>query len=260
MKTLATLALIAVLSACSTGGGGTVMPSPVGDLAVSRACRDAPPDIIPSTPIAATSVWFNEGMGSAADSLELLRMGFERVSFAVTEANLQAASKLSPNDTSRWSQVPLTSQAGTITLEVAPYGDPRCAAFEREVEAQRANSDDPMKFWTDTRFPPANGDSRNWCIATLSPLDPNALVLSRTVTSTREGQSNVSVRQEILTDVRSNVLARRTQVWMNRPSFPIGISSVATGCDGRTIGPMPEFFGPTGIALRAASSPTLINR
>jgi hypothetical protein len=258
--------LILTLAACSTGGGGTVLPSPSGDAAVSKACRDAQPDIIPNAPIPARSILFNEGMGSSADSLELLRMGFERASFTVTQANLDAAARLPSGDTSRWSQVPLTTSTGVITLEVAPKGDARCAAFEREVEGQRtstdpkAATDDPMKYWTDTRFPPAPPEGRNWCIASFVAPDADALVLTRTVTSSQEGGSNVSVRLETLTDARGSLLARRTQVWMNRPSFPIGVSSVATGCDGRTIGQVPEFFGPTGIALRAAAPPTLINK
>jgi hypothetical protein len=265
MKTLAPFLLLA-LSACSTGGGGTVLPSPIGDAAVGRACRDALPDIIPSTPITTNSVWRSEGMGSAADALEVLRMGFERASFTATSAQIATASSLAPGDTSRWSQAPLTSQAGIVTLEVAPRGDAFCVAFEREVDGQRNSSDpkaatdDPMKYWTDTRYPAAPPEGRNWCIATADPSDSNALRYDRTVASSKEGQSNVSVSLETVTNKSGETLARRTQVWMTRPSFPIGVSSVATGCDGRTIGPIPEFFGPTGIALRAAAAPTLINK
>jgi hypothetical protein len=259
---LATLAL----TACSTGGGGTVLPSPSGDAAVSKACRAAAPDIIPSTPLTTASLWSSEGIGSAADSLEVLRMGFARVSFNVTAASLEEARGLSAGDTSRWSKVPLTTQSGPITLEVAPFGDPRCVAFEREVLAQRtssdpkANTDDPMKFWTDTRFPPAPPEGRNWCIATLTTVDPAALKYSRTVTNSQEGQANVSVTLETVTDPNGAILARRTLVRMYRASFPIGISQVATGCDGATIGSTPEFWGPTGIALRPATPPTLVNR
>jgi hypothetical protein len=266
MKNLTPVLFLTLVSACSTGGGGTVLPSPSGDAALGKACRDAQPDIIPTTPILAKSILFNEGMGSAADSLELLRMGFERASFTVTPTNLEEASRLAQGDTTRWSRAPLTITAGTITLEVAQKGDARCAAFEREVESQKNSSDpkaatdDPMKYWTDTRFPPATAEGRNWCIATLEAPDPEALKLTRTVTSSQEGGSNVSVRLETLSNARGSLLARRTQVWMNRPSFPIGISSVATGCDGRTIGQVPEFFGPVGIAVRAAAPPTLINK
>jgi hypothetical protein len=258
--------LLFILSACSTGGGGSVLPSPAGDAAVGKACREAASDIIPATPILAKSILFNEGMGSAADSLELLRMGFERASFTVTSTNLEEASRLATGDTSRWSRAPLTLTPGTITLEVAQKGDVRCAAFEREVEGQRtstdpkAATDDPMKYWTDTRFPPATVEGRNWCVATLAAPDVNAIVLTRTVTTSQEGGSTVSVRVETLSDARGTLLARRTQVWMNRASFPIGISSVTTGCDGRTIGQVPEFWGPTGIALRPAVAPTLINK
>jgi hypothetical protein len=261
-----TLTFAAFLAACSTGNGGTVMPSPTGDLAINRACRDAAPDIIPATPLTTNTLWMGEGRGSAADSLEALRMGFERVSFDVTPEYLAQAGALSPTDTMRWSQVPLTSQAGRMTLAVAERGDTRCTAFEREVEGQRnstdpkANTDDPMKYWTDTRFPPAPPEGRNWCIATLAEADSNPLRFSRTDTSSKEGQSNVSTMIETVTDASGSVLARRTFIRMTRPSFPIGVSGVSTGCDGRTIGVLPEFFGPTGIALRPASLPTLINK
>jgi hypothetical protein len=265
-RTLALLILATTLTACGTGGGGTVLPSPTGDLAVSRACREAAPDILPSAPIKAASIWYNEGVGSAADSLELLRMGFERVSFTASARALSEANALPMGDTSRWSKAPLTGQEGKLTLEVAPFGDGRCAAFEREVAGQRtssdprASADDPMKYWTDTRFPPAPADSRNWCVATLANADANALTLTRTITSSQEGQSYVSVIVETLSDPSGATLARRTQVRMSRASFPIGISSVSTGCNGREIGAVPEFWGPTGIALRPAAAPTLINR
>jgi hypothetical protein len=261
-----TIFLVTFLSACSTGNGGTVLPSPIGDAAVGKACRDSLPDIIPSTPLTTGSVWRSEGLGSAADALEVLRMGFERASFTATSAQLTTAAALAAGDTSRWSLAPLSSQAGLITLEVAPRGDARCAAFEREVAGQRTSSDpkaatdDPMKYWTDTRYPAAPPEGRNWCIATMDQSDSSALRYDRTVTSSKEGQSNVSVSLETITNGGGQILARRTQVWMTRPSFPIGVSSVATGCDGRTIGPIPEFFGPTGIALRAATAPTLINK
>jgi hypothetical protein len=260
------LVVATTLAACSTGGGGTVLPSPIGDIAVNRACREALPDILPASPITAPSIWYNEGVGSAGDSLEILRMGYERVSFTPSAEAIAEASQLPPGDTSRWSKVPLSDQAGKLTLEVAPRGDNRCAPFEREVEGQRnssdprASSDDPMKYWTDTRFPPAPPEGRNWCIATLQSPDPAALVLNRTVTSSREGQSNVSVTLETVVDSAGTLLARRTLVRMSRPSFPIGISAVYTGCDGRTIGAIPEFWGPTGIALRPSAAATLINK
>jgi hypothetical protein len=263
---LAAFLLATALTACSTGGGGTVLPSPSGDAAVSKACRAAAPDIIPSSPLTTTSLWSSEGIGSAADSLEVLRMGFVRASFTVTPTALEEASRLSAGDTSRWSKVPLTSQAGTLTLEVAPFGDPRCAAFEREVQGQRtssdpkANTDDPMKYWTDTRFPAASPQGRNWCVAAVETSDANALKYTRTITNSGEGQSNVSVTLETLVDSGGNLVARRTLVRMYRASFPIGISQVATGCDGNVIGATPEFWGPTGIALRPASPPTLINK
>jgi hypothetical protein len=265
-RSLAILILATTLTACSTGGGGTVLPSPIGDIAVSKACREAAPDILPATPIKAASIWYNEGVGSAADSLELLRMGFERASFTASTTALAQANALPIGDTSRWSKVPLSSQAGKLTLEVAPYGDGRCLAFEREVAGQRnsgdpkANTDDPMKYWTDTRYPPAPPEGRNWCIATLASADEVALNLTRTVTSSREGQSNVSVTLETLTDPSGTLRARRTLVRMSRPSFPIGISQVSTGCDGREIGVIAEFWGQTGIALQPAAAPTLINR
>jgi hypothetical protein len=255
-----------MLTACSTGGGGTVLPSPSGDAAVNKACKGAAADIIPASPITTSSLWSSEGIGSSGDSLEILRMGFERVSFTATQAALDEANRLSAGDTMRWSKAPLTSQIGILTLEVAPRGDPRCAAFEREVEGQRnssdpkANSDDPMKYWTDTRFPPAPPEGRNWCIAGLASPDQSALKFARSVINSQEGQSNVSVTLETVTDPSDAILARRTLVRMYRPSFPIGISSVATGCDGNTIGATPEFWGPTGIALRPASAPTLINK
>ncbi len=265
MKNIISILAYTILSACSTGGG-TVLPSPVGDAAVGKACREAAPDIIPATPLTAKSVWRNEGMGSAADSLEDLRMGFEQVSFTATSANIAAANALSANDINRWSQVPLSNEAGIITLAVAPRGDPRCAPFEREVAAQRnstapkANNDDPMKYWTDTRFPPASPEGRNWCLATLNSADTAAMRFSRTVTSSQEGLSNVSITLETITDSSGALLARRTLVRMSRPSFPIGISAVYTGCNGATIGQISEFYGPTGIALRPATAPTLINK
>jgi hypothetical protein len=255
-----------LLSACSTGGGGTVLPSPNGDAAVSKACREALPDILPVSPMKAVSIWYNEGVGSAADSLELLRMGFERASFTASASALNEANALPMGDTNRWSKAPLTSQAGKLTLEVAPFGDSRCAAFEREVAGQRSSTDprvsadDPMKYWTDTRFPSAPADSRNWCIATLVSAEEGALSLTRTVTSSREGQSNVSVTLETVTDPSGSMLARRTLVRMSRASFPIGIGQVSTGCDGREIGAVAEFWGPTGIALQPTNPPTLINR
>ena len=269
MKTLIPLAT-AVLAACSTGGGGTVLPSPSGDAVVSKFCREAPRDIIPNAPIGFTSVWLSEGRGSAADALEALRMGFERVSFDVTPAHLSEARGLAMGDTGRWSLAPLTNQTGPVTFEVAQRGDSRCAAFEAEVQGQRsssdpkANTDDPMKYWTDTRFPPAPPEGRNWCVATMVSADVDAVRYTRTTTSSQEGGSTVTVVYETLAQTiaqaSGNLIAQRTLVRMYRPSFPIGISSVATGCDGRTIGPTPEFFGPTGIAFRAAASPTLINK
>jgi hypothetical protein len=258
--------LLMGLAACSTGSGGTVLPSPVGDAAVAKACRNAQPDILPTSPILTKSVWISEGVGSAADSLEALRMGFERVSFSVTAENLAEASRLPMGDISRWSRAPLVDQMGDITLEVAPMGESRCAAFEAEVEGQKistdpkANKDDPMKYWTDTRYPPAPPEGRNWCIARATVFDSDAVKFTRIVTSTQEGQTHLSVSLETVTQQNGEVLARRTRVWMNRPAFPIGVSSVATGCDGRTIGPVEEFFGPTGIALRPAAPSTLINR
>jgi hypothetical protein len=266
LRPIAALLFATALTACSTGSGGSVLPSPSGDAAVNKACRAAAPDIIPNIPLTTNSLWSSEGIGSAADSLEVLRMGFTRASFAVTPAALEEASRLNAGDTSRWSKAPLTSQAGTLTLEVAPSGDPRCAAFEAEVQGQRnssdpkANTDDPMKYWTDTRFPPTPPEGRNWCIAALANADPAALKYSRTVTNSQEGQANVSVTLETVTDPNGATLARRTLVRMYRASFPIGISQVATGCDGNTIGTTPEFWGPTGIALRPASPPTLVNR
>lgn len=260
------IALPILLTSCSTGNGGTVLPSPSGDIAINKACREALPDIIPATPLTTNALWMGEGRGSAADSLEALRMGFERVSFDVTPDNLTQAGALSPTDTLRWSQVPLTTQSGRVTLAVAQRGDPRCTAFEREVAAQRnstdpkANTDDPMKYWTDTRYPAAPPEGRNWCIATLAAADSSALSFTRTDTSSKEGQSNVSVMIETITDTAGSTLARRTFIRMTRPSFPIGVSSVSTGCDGNTIGTLPDFFGPTGIALRPATPPTLINK
>lgn len=264
------LGFVALAAACSTGNGGTVLPSPSGDAAVNKACNTALPDIIPATPIPIASIWLSEGRASAADALEALRMGFERVSFDVSAAHLNEARGLGAGDTSRWSLVPLTTQAGPVTFEIAPRGDARCAAFEAEVQGQRnssdpkANTDDPMKYWTDTRFPPAPPEGRNWCVATMATADVDAVRYTRTVTNSQEGQSNVSVTEETLVQTSaqaaSNLRARRTLVRMYRPSFPIGISSVATGCDGRTIGPTPEFFGQTGIAFRALNPPTLINK
>jgi hypothetical protein len=260
------LGLVALLGACSTGGGSTVLPSPSGDAAVNKACNAALPDIIPATPLTTTSLWMSEGRGSAADTLEALRMGFARISFDVTAAQLTQANSLAAGDTTRWSLAPLTTQSGTVTFEVAPRDDARCTAFEREVQGQRnssdpkANTDDPMKYWTDTRFPPASPEGRNWCIATMAQADADAFRYTRTVTTSQEGQSNVTVVLETVTQPSGAVLARRTLVRMFRPSFPIGISSVATGCDGTTIGATPEFFGPTGIALRATNPPTLINK
>lgn len=258
------------VASCGTGGGGTVLPSPSGDAAVSKACRDAAPDVIPNTPIPITSVWLSEGRGSAADALEALRMGFERVSFDVTAAQLSQASALAPGDTSRWSLAPLTTQVGPVTFEVAPRGDPRCAAFEAEVQGQRnssdpkANTDDPMKYWTDTRFPAAPPEGRNWCVATMANSDFDAARYTRTVTNAQEGQSNITITKEILAQTiaqaSGGLMAQRTLVRMYRPSFPIGISSVATGCDGKTVGATPEFFGPTGIGFRALNPPTLINK
>jgi hypothetical protein len=265
MKILAPMVLLA-LSACSTGGGGNVLPSPTGDAAVNKACRAAFPDVLPATPITTNSIWSSEGLGSSADSLEILRMGFERVSFFVTQANIDEAARLNSGDTTRWSKVPLSSQSGIVTLEVGPRGDPRCVAFEREVEGQRNSSDpkaatdDPMKYWTDTRYPAAPPEGRNWCVATMGSSDANALRFTRTVTSSQEGQSNVSVTLETVTNSAGAILARRTLVRMYRASFPIGISQVATGCDGNTIGTTSEFWGPTGIALRPAATPTLINK
>lgn len=263
---LSALLFAIALSACSTGSGGTVLPSPSGDAAVSKACRAAALDIIPTTPVTANSIWSSEGVGSAAYSLEVLRMGFERASFTVTQAALDDATRLTTGDTTRWSKAPLTEKSGTLTLEVAPRGNARCFAFEHEVEGQRNSSDpktntvDPMRYWTDTRFPAAPPEGRNWCIAVLANPDENALRLSRAVTSSQEGQSNVSVTVEMVIGPLGEILARRTLVRMYRPSFPIGISSVATGCDGNTIGTTPEFWGPTGIALRPALAPTLINK
>jgi hypothetical protein len=264
------LFLATILSACSTGDGGTVLPSPIGDSAVGKACRAAAPDVIPVTPFLMNSIWMSEGRGSAADALEALRMGFERVSFDVTPAHLTQASGLPLGDTSRWSLAPLTTQAGAVTLEVVRRGDPRCAAFEAEVQSQRnssdpkANTDDPMKHWTDTRFPSAPPEGRNWCVATMGSADFDAARYTRTVTNSQEGQSTVTVAHEILAQTiaqaTGNLMAQRTLVRMYRPSFPIGISSVATGCDGRTIGPTSEFFGPTSIAVRPANAPTLINK
>jgi hypothetical protein len=263
----AQLALLTLaLAACSTGGGGTVLPSPSGDAAVNKACRAAAPDIIPSTPLTTSSVWSSEGIGSAADGLEVLRMGFARASFAVTSMVLEEANWLGAGNVNRWSKAPLTNQPGTLTLEVAPFGDPRCAAFEQEVLAQRtssdpkANTDDPMKYWIDMRFPPAPPEGRNWCIAALASADKSALKYTRTVTNSQEGSSNVSVTLETVVDSSGATLARRTLVRMYRASFPIGISQVATGCDGNTIGATPEFWGPTGIAFRPASPPTLVNK
>lgn len=265
-QTLIAVAFALVFTACSAGNSGTVLPSPIGDLAINKACREAQLDIIPTTPLATNTLWMGEGRGTAADSLEALRMGFERVSFDVTPDNLNQASALSPIDSLRWSQVPLTTQTGRLTLIVAERGDARCVAFEREVEGQRnssdpkANTDDPMKYWTDTRYPAASPEGRNWCIATLAQADPSALRFTRTDTSSREGQSNVSTMIETVTDASGNTLARRTFIRMTRPSFPIGISSVSTGCDGNVIGQLAEFFGPTGIALRPTLPPTLINK
>lgn len=265
-RNLFVILAVGVLTACSTGNGGTVLPSPIGDIAINKACREAAPDIIPTTPLTTNALWMGEGRGSAADSLEALRMGFERVSFDVTSDNLAQAGALSPTDTLRWSQVPLTTQTGRVTLAVVERGDARCTAFEREVEGQRnssdpkANTDDPMKYWTDTRYPPAPPEGRNWCIATLAEPDSSTLSFTRTDTSSKEGQSNVSVMIETITDAAGNALARRTFIRMTRPSFPIGVSSVSTGCDGNTISTLPDFFGPTGMALRPANAPTLINR
>jgi hypothetical protein len=263
---LTVLLVITTLSACSTGGGGTVLPSPSGDAALRKACRDAPPDFLPNTPIKTASLWYNEGVGSSADSLELLRIGFERVSFTASQSAINEAASLPVGDTNRWSKAPLTMQPGVLTLEVAPFGDGSCTAFEREIAGQRVSSDpnaggdDPMKYWTDTRYPSASPQSRNWCIATLPTPDSDALLLNRSVTTSQEGQSTISVTFEAVTSRDGALLAQRTIVRQLRASFPIGISQVATGCDGNAIGPVPEFWGPTGIALRPASAPTLINK
>lgn len=258
--------LAAVVSACSTGGPDAALPSPTGDAAVKKACREIAADILPVAPIKTGSIWYNEGVGSAADGLELLRMGFARASFTPTAENIVAAERLAANDSSRWSLAPLRAIAGKLTLEVAPRGDSKCAAFEREIEGQRsstdpkASTDDPMKFWTDTRFPDAPPEGRNWCIATRDLPDASALVLNRSVTTTREGQSSVSVVIETLSDPSGNLLAKRTLVRMYRDAFPIGVSQVVTGCDGNLVGSTPEFWGPTGIALQPSAPPTLINR
>jgi hypothetical protein len=266
MKRFAPFCILFALASCATGGGGTVLPSPIGDIAVGEACRKAVPDIIPTSPILARLIYPSDGVGSAADALEPLRMGFTRVSFVVTPEMINDASKLAIGDTSRWSRAPLTSVPGVLTLEVAQKGDRRCAAFEQEVEGQltsndpKASRDDPMKYWTDTRFPPAPPEDRNWCLAVTDNDEGTPFVIARDVTTTKEGQSQVSVTRDRITDYLGQTVAQRTIVRMYRASFPVGISQVATGCDGRTIGSTPEFWGPTGIALRPAAGPTLINK
>jgi hypothetical protein len=266
MKRFAPFFALLALSGCNTGGGGTVLPSPIGDFAVSKACREAQPDIIPTQSIAANLIYPPDGVGSAADALEPLRMGFTRVSFVVTPEMINDASKLAIGDTSRWSRAPLTRVPEVLTLEVVQKGDRRCAAFEQEVEGQRTSNDpkssrdDPMKYWTDTRFPPAPPEDRNWCLAVVDNEKGTPFIIARDVTTSKEGQSQVSVTRDRILDFLGETIAQRTIVRMYRASFPVGISQVATGCDGRTIGSTPEFWGPTGIALRPAAPPTLINK
>jgi|GEM_PF-5907827 len=242
------------LGACSTGGG-VVLPSIEGETALARVCRLKAPDIIPATPYRSQGFMDHSGYGTASDAIARFLEGFETIEYVVTLEAINNGAALSPNNPSNWGLRPLTDQTGTLNLGIVERPHQGCAAFEAVVKTQ--GEPDAASFFTFTNFAP--NPPRNWCINAFS-YDERAMEFTLQVSqwASKEGDSTLYQKTELLRR-NGQIVARRTQFWLTRPQFPIGVARVATGCDGRAISAtIPEFVGRDGIALAPLRAPKLV--
>lgn len=229
-------------------------------------CKASEPDLLPNSPILTTSILFADGRASGNEATEAMRVGFGQASYDVTPEVLSEGAILAASDNRRWTMVPLSDKAGPVTLVLAPIGTPACAAFEREIDAQRTpqNTADPMRFYTDRRLRPAPTGARNWCLASLEGRDPEAIVYRRTVELLNLPRAHVTRILETLeqpdADPRqpAKILARRIflqKIALDEKGVETGVGK---DCAGKPNMPQPAFVGQQGIALRPLNPPNLV--
>ena len=242
------------LTACSTGGG-RVLPSIIAESELARTCRTKALDIIPNTPFITQGFLDNSGNGTAADGISRFLEGFETIEFIVTQDAINIGANLSPTDPAIWGLRPLVNQTGIANLAIVEHPHPGCDAFEAVVKTQ--GEPDAARFFTYTKFAP--NPPRNWCVNAFSySQSAMEFAYETNQSAVKEGDATINQKTEILRQ-SGQIVARRTQIWLSRPQFPIGVVNVNTDCEGRAItAPQPEFIGKNGIALRPKREPNLV--
>lgn len=229
-------------------------------------CKAAEPDLQPNSPILTTSILFADGRGSGNEVTEAMRTGFGQASFEATPEALAEGAALPAQDSRRWNLVPLSGQTGPVTFVLAPVGTPACAGFEREIAAQRTpqSTGDPMRFYTDRRLPQAPPGGRNWCVASLSGRDPEAVAYRRRVDNFVLPRAHVTRIIETIEQPsddlgqKPKILARRTflqKIALDQKGIEMGDGK---DCAGKPSAPQPAFVGQQGIALRPLNPPNLV--
>lgn len=242
------------LASCSTGGG-RVLPSPIAESQLARACRTKAIDIIPSTPFISQGFLDSSGNGTAADGITRFLEGFETLEFNVTSEAINDGNSVSPNDPSIWGLRPLVREIGIANLGIVQRPHPGCDAFEAVVKTQGVP--DVGRFFTYSGF--AANPPRNWCINAFG-YSQSVMEFAYETSQAVSFEAGATINQKTET-LRQNgqIVARRTQIWLVRPQFPIGVTNVNTDCQGLAItAPAPEFVGKNGIALRPKREPSLV--
>ena len=252
------------LASCAATSSQTVQTASA--LSWQAMCKAAEPDLLPNSPILTTSILFADSRGSGNEVTEAMRTGFGQASFETTPEALAEGAALPAQDSRRWNLVPLSGQTGPVTFVLAPLGTPACEGFEREIAAQRTpqSTGDPMRFYTDRRLPPAPPGGRNWCVASLSGVDPEAVVYRRKVDLMTVPRAHVTRIIETIEQADDDMtkpakmLARRTFL----QKIALDDKGIETGmgkdCSGKPSAPQPALIGVNGIALRPLNPPNLV--
>lgn len=238
------------LGGCKSGGG-TVLPSINGEMALAKACSTKPLDIIPN-PIAIHGFHDKTQNGSPGMVMERFIDGFLQIQVTISAEQIAAGAALLDKDSGIWGIRPLANMAGNYDLKVAEIGDTDCISFEEILNAQG----DPkaMDYLIDNRFP--DKGARNWCISSIKSDQTMEFEYSSEVSS--EAYNGAHLNKNTETINRNGVLyARRISIWLSQPSFPIGVNTISKDCDGNAPN-LPPLYGKSGLVLRPQNSPYLL--